>query len=65
LAQTLSRAVSSLRGKIHVRSLMEAKALIKKEQDVKDIFWGKVSEFGYKIKDTNREALLSLIDYEN
>jgi AAA15 family ATPase/GTPase len=60
----LTRAVAALRGKGRATSVAEAKALIRNENDVKDIFWNRVEQSGYQIAQSHRSALRSLMNIE-
>ena len=57
---SLSRVTAKARAS-SVSSKAEAMALVKNVQDVKDLFWRKVKDEGYKINTTNSTALQSLL----
>lgn len=60
----LTRAVSALRRKERPGDLEEAKALIRSEQDVKDMFWHRVQQSGYSVADRHRTLLRSLMNLQ-
>lgn len=58
---TLTRAASAARRKGKVQNLDEAKVVIRNEQDVKDRFWLKLAEYGYKVMESHAQAMQTLI----
>lgn len=57
----LTRAASTARRKGRTTNLDEAKATIRNEQDVKDIFWTKLGANNYQVAPTHSAALQRLI----
>jgi len=60
----LTRAVSALRRKERPGNREEAKALIRNEQDVKDMFWERVQQSEYSVADGYRTLLRAIMDLE-
>lgn len=58
----LTRAHAKIRNKSAV-TLTQAKRLISKEQDVKDLFWSKVSNDGLEIAANDSSAIKALMDF--